>query len=62
MTADEEERLLHQAIRDAQEDGRLPCARAFQIAHDLKIPLHKIGDACNQLRIKVSRCQLGCFP
>jgi len=62
MKASEEEKRLHQAIHDALEDGRLPCARAFQIARDLKIPLHKIGDACNRLRIKISRCQLGCFP
>lgn len=62
MHASEEEKQLQQAIRDSLEDGRLPCAKAFQIARDLKVPLHKIGDVCDRLRIKVSRCRLGCFP
>lgn len=51
-----------QAIRDAVLDGRLPCARAFQLSVELDVSLKEIGRFCNEEGIKVKGCQLGCFP
>jgi len=55
------EKKIEEYIRNSLEGGRLPCAKAFQIARDLNLPKHRIGEACNRLGIKISRCQLGCF-
>lgn len=59
-TEGKEEKLL-EAIGKAVEDGRLPCAEALQISDTLNLPRRQIGDACNRLKIKINRCQLGCF-
>lgn len=52
---------LEETIRRAVEDNRLPCARAFQVSEELQVPVRSVGDACNQLGIRITRCQLGCF-
>ncbi len=49
-------------IRASVVDGKLPCARAFQLSVELKISLKEIGKFCNEDGIKVKNCQLGCFP
>jgi hypothetical protein len=51
-----------QAIRDAEVDGALPCARAFQLSVEFNLSLKAIGDFCNAEGIKLKNCQLGCFP
>lgn len=43
------------------EDGRLPCAAAFRLAEAHGLTLREIGQACNEAKIKISTCQLGCF-
>jgi hypothetical protein len=53
---------LEKKIRESLIDGRLPCPAAFQIAKEMKVTPREIGEACNQLNIKVRSCQLGCFP
>ncbi len=53
---------LENEIQDSLVDGRLPCAVAFKIARKLKVPLKQVGDAANRLNIKITSCQLGCFP
>lgn len=47
-----------------ERDGRLvlACAAAFRIAEETGAALSEIGRACNQERIKIIGCQLGCFP
>jgi len=51
-----------QAIREAAVDGKLPCARAFQLSVELDLSLKAIGEFCNAEGIRVKNCQLGCFP
>jgi hypothetical protein len=53
---------LEKKILDSLVDGKLPCAKAFQIAKELKVTPKEVGEACNQIHIKVRACQLGCFP
>jgi hypothetical protein len=43
-------------------NGRLPCAIAFKIAKELKVSPRDVGEAANRLSVKISSCQLGCFP
>lgn len=55
-------RTLEEEMRASLVNGKLPCAVAFRIARKLKISLRQVGDAANRLNIKISSCQLGCFP
>ena len=56
-----QEKQLEESIRNGLEEGRLPCSKAFHIAKELNLPIRKVGETCNRLQIKISRCQLGCF-
>lgn len=55
------DKRLDQEIRRRAEDGHLPCAVAFQIAEALDVPVGEVGDAANELGVKIVDCQLGCF-
>jgi len=55
-----DERLAEELRRRAPE-RRLPCAAAFELADELGIPRLKVGQAANELGIKITDCQLGCF-
>lgn len=56
----EREKLI-EAIKKASVNNRLTCERAHRLAGDLNVPLKEIGTLCNELKIKISACQLGCF-
>ncbi len=56
------ERLLEEELKASLVNGRLPCAVAFKISRKLKVSPSKVGDMANRLNIKISTCQLGCFP
>lgn len=43
-------------------DGRLPCPAAFETAKRLRVPPRQVGDAATKQQVKISSCQLGCFP
>ncbi len=53
---------IEQKIRDSLVNGKLPCAMAFRIAEELDIAPFSVKDATDELGIKISQCQLGCFP
>lgn len=48
-------------VKEAAKDGKISCAMAFKIARENKISTKEVGDLLNQLKIKISNCQLGCF-
>jgi hypothetical protein len=48
-------------IRKETKDNKLECERAYAMAHELGVPLGDIGALCNELKIKIVKCQLGCF-
>ena len=50
-----------EAIQAASENNRLSCEKAHELAKDLNISLQEIGAICNELKIKIAACQLGCF-
>jgi hypothetical protein len=49
-------------IQAAAPNGRIPCAAAFQLAEELGLTRSRLGELFNELNIKISQCQLGCFP
>jgi len=56
------EQILEEELKESLVDGRLPCAVAFKISGKHGVSTRKIGDMANRLDIKISNCQLGCFP
>jgi hypothetical protein len=48
-------------LKEAAKDGKIPCAMAFKIAKECNVSTKEIGNQINQLKIKISNCQLGCF-
>jgi hypothetical protein len=50
-----------EAVRSSAANNRLTCEKAHELSRTLNISLEEIGTICNQLHIKISSCQLGCF-
>jgi hypothetical protein len=54
------ERIV-EAIQTASRNSRLSCEKAHEISAALNVSLKEIGEVCNELKIKIAACQLGCF-
>jgi len=52
---------LEEVIKEKAKDGKIPCAVCFKIADDLEIPKKDLTKVLNEMKIKISQCQLGCF-
>jgi hypothetical protein len=50
-----------EVIRNSSTGNRLTCEQAHALAKELKVTLQEIGALCDELKIKISACQLGCF-
>ncbi|MDA8234236.1 MAG: hypothetical protein M0Z31_05385 [Clostridia bacterium] len=50
-----------EAVSQAAEEGKISCGKAEQLAEELGVKRLVIGQACDQLKIKIKGCQLGCF-
>lgn len=59
------DQILKEKILSQTEeiDGKqkLPCKKAFKLAAELNISKQELGQACNELGVKIYACQLGCF-
>ncbi|MFZ5647725.1 MAG: hypothetical protein ACOY30_08935 [Bacillota bacterium] len=60
MTDQADDKII-QAVLKAAKDGRLSCTAARKLAGELQVSPRIIGEACNQLKIKIHACELGCF-
>ena len=52
---------LKNTVSDALDQGKLSCKSAWEIASRFKIHKMKISGACEAMRVKITRCQLGAF-
>jgi hypothetical protein len=52
---------LKDAINKSLEGGKLPCAKAWEIASQLKVQRFAVSCACEALKIRIRECQLGAF-
>jgi hypothetical protein len=48
-------------IKKKAVNGRLPCPVARKIAQKLAVPYREVGRTADELNIKISECELGCF-
>jgi len=53
-------RVIEEVKKKAVQ-GRLPCAAARGIAEELGVSYKVVGDAADELNVKITNCQLGCF-
>ena len=49
-------------IKTRAKDGKISCAEAQKLADDEGVSYKDMGDMLNELKIKITTCQLGCFP
>lgn len=56
-----DEKELIQKLRDLAPQGKISCSEARQLAEKLEIPYGEVGKACNEAKIKIFACELGCF-
>ena len=52
---------MSEAIRRTAVNDRLSCEKAHALSRELNISLNEIGALCNEMKIKIADCQLGCF-
>lgn len=57
----EDRTRLEKAILEKSKEGKLPCALCFKIADDFGISKKEMGKVLNEMKIRISQCQLGCF-
>ncbi|HLD48663.1 MAG TPA: hypothetical protein VJA64_12620 [Desulfobaccales bacterium] len=48
-------------IKAAAPEGKIACAAAFRLAEELGLSRKDLGELFNELKIKITHCQLGCF-
>ena len=59
--ANADQALIEEKIKAALVEGRLPCPVALKMAQDLKIDPKVIREKADEIDVKISKCQLGCF-
>ncbi len=52
---------IAEELQKRAKDGRIPCGAALKLAEELGVSAQKVGEAANQLKIKIINCSLGCF-
>ena len=56
-----EKEELYQAILKRAQDDKISCRQCFEIAKECDASLKVVGEVCNENKVKVHACQLGCF-
>jgi len=52
---------LEEAITKETRNGKIPCPVCFKLAEEFGISRKEFGKILNEMKVKVSQCQLGCF-
>jgi hypothetical protein len=52
---------VKQAVEQAATNGVLTCHDARALAEELEVEYSLVGQACNEVGVKVRVCELGCF-
>ena len=52
---------IKELLKKKAVNGRIPCPVARNIAEELSVPYKEVGRNADELRIKITGCELGCF-
>ena len=56
-----QETRIAEEMQSIAKDGKITCTQARKLAEDLKVSYSDVGTVANNLKIKIHKCQLGCF-
>ena len=56
-----EDKELIKILQEKAPERKMSCAEARALAEKLGIHPSEIGKACNEAKIKIFACELGCF-
>jgi LAO/AO transport system kinase len=54
-------KIVEERIKDAVTDGKIACSRLRKIAEEADTSYKMAGIIADKLKIKVVKCELGCF-
>ena len=52
---------IERMLKERAIDARITCTAARMIAEELSVSYSEVGNAANELKIKIKNCELGCF-
>ena len=52
---------IEKALLEKAQDGRIKCPECLAIAQRFGVKGTVVGRLCNELKLKICGCQLGCF-
>ena len=52
---------LREAIQKQASNGKVRCESMLKLAQETGRPPRQIGLLCDEMNIRISACQLGCF-
>jgi len=52
---------LAERILEEAKEKKLPCKKAFALAEEFNCLPLEVGRLCDELKVKIIGCQLGCF-
>jgi LAO/AO transport system kinase len=58
---DEKDEKIKELLINKSNNGKISCFSARKIAEELNVPSKDVGRIANELRIKITNCELGCF-
>lgn len=61
ILSDLQKEKIKSLVSERSKDGAIDCDTASRIAGELGLPSRAVGEACNQMGIKIKNCRLGCF-
>lgn len=53
--------IIIKKLLEEVSENKISCPQARALAKELDITSEEIGKFCNQLKIKIYACELGCF-
>ena len=55
------EQQLREQIRQIARGGQAPCRALLDLAARTGTPPREVGRLCDEMNVRISNCQLGCF-
>lgn len=57
----QQKKLIEKFLNERSNNGKITCSEARKIAEELNVPYIEVGRMANELKIKIKKCELGCF-
>lgn len=56
-----EKEKITEKLKELAPEGKLSCTKARKLAEEMDVTPGEIGEICDELKIKIFGCELGCF-